>query len=83
MVYEQKELSGSLFKNKDKKSEKHSDYNGSALIDGVEFWVNGWINTIGSGDKQGEKYMNLKFKRKDQQQGGGSSQGSIPDDDPF
>lgn len=60
MAYEQKELSGSLFKNKKKEKESQPNMTGSALIDGVEYWVSGW--TKGEGEK---RWISLAFKRKD------------------
>ena len=73
MAFEQKPNSGSLFRNADKEDDSHADYNGSALIDGQEFWINGWINEIKSGQMAGKTYLNLKFKPK--QQSGRSSRG--------
>ena len=58
--YEQKELEGALFINKEKVKETDANAKGSALIDGVEYWVNAWTNT----SKAGEKYQKLSFKRK-------------------
>lgn len=43
MAYEQREGSGSLFKNDRKEQPNHPDYKGSALIGGVEYWVSAWI----------------------------------------
>jgi hypothetical protein len=65
MAYEMKELTGSLFKNDRKETDTHPDYKGSALIGGVEHWLDAWINTA----KDGSKYMSLKMKPKDQQNG--------------
>ena len=83
MAYEQKDNSGSLFKNERREKETHAHARGSALIDGVEYFVDAWTNT----DKNGNKYQSLKFKRKDKQpaQAGGGWQASEPepfDDDP-
>lgn len=33
----------SLFKNKDKRDDKDRDYSGTVNIDGVEYWLNGYI----------------------------------------
>ena len=57
--------SGVLFKNRKKEPEnpdhEHwSDYEGDANIDGVEYWLAGWINTT----KNGDKYLGLRFKQK-------------------
>lgn len=64
MAYEMKENTGSLFKNDRREKDTHANARGSALIDGVEYWVDAWTNETNSGDK----YQSLKFKRKDQQQ---------------
>lgn len=82
MSYQQKDNTGSLFKNDRKKQDTHADYRGSALLNGVEHWVDAWINTSNSG----AKYMSLKFKPKEAQQSGSFSQqaamrGSAFDDD--
>ena len=61
--YGQKDLEGVLFANKDKVKETDANAKGSALIDGVEYWVNAWTNT----SKAGEKYQKLSFTRKKQQ----------------
>jgi uncharacterized protein (DUF736 family) len=61
MAYEQKDDSGSLFKNDRKDKDTHADYRGSVLIGGDEFWLDAWINK----DRNGGNYMSLKFKLKD------------------
>ncbi len=61
MAYEQRDLTGSLFRNDRKESDTHPDYKGSALLNGVDHWVDAWINT----SKSGDKYMSLKFKPKE------------------
>lgn len=61
MAYEQKDLTGSLFKNERKETDSHPDYKGSALLNGVDHWMDAWINTA----KDGSKYMSLKFKAKE------------------
>jgi hypothetical protein len=60
--YTQKDNSGSIFKNDKKEQESHPDGKGSALIDGVEYWVSSW-NNVG---KNGTQYRSLSFQRKDQ-----------------
>ena len=66
MAYEMKPDTGSLFKNERREKDTHAHAKGSALIDGVEYWVDAWTNTTNAGDK----YQSLKFKRKDAQGGG-------------
>jgi uncharacterized protein (DUF736 family) len=61
MAYEQRDNSGSLFKNERKETDNHPDYNGSALIDGTAYWMSAWLNE----SRDGKKYMSFKFKPKD------------------
>lgn len=61
MAYETKDLTGSLFKNTRKEKETHPDYNGSARIDGHDYWMSAWLKK----DKNGGNYMSFSFKRKD------------------
>lgn len=63
MAYEQRDNSGSLFKNDKKESENHPDYNGSAMVNGTEMWMSAWLKTSTSG----KKFMSFSFKPKDQQ----------------
>ena len=60
--FQHKPNSGSLFKNDKKETQNHPDYKGSALIDGVEYWINSWINE----SKTGNKYMGLSLQKKDE-----------------
>ncbi len=55
---------GSLFKNKDRKSDKHPEYNGSINIQGVEYWLSGWVK---ESKKDGSKYFSLAVKPKEKQ----------------
>lgn len=66
MAYEPKDMTGSLFRNDRKETDSHPDYKGSALLNGVEHWLDAWINTA----KDGSKYMSLKFKPKEARQSG-------------
>lgn len=63
MAYEQRDNSGSLFKNDKKESENHPDYNGSAMVNGTEMWMSAWLKT----SSNGKKFMSFSFKPKDQQ----------------
>lgn len=69
MAFEPRDMTGSLFKNDRKESDTHPDYKGSALIGGIDHWLDAWINE----DRNGNKYMSLKLKPKDGQAGGGST----------
>ena len=66
MAYEQRDMSGSIFVNRNKETDRQADRTGSCMIDGVEYWVNGWMKK----DKNGQPWMSLSFKRKD---GGGAA----------
>ena len=61
MAFEQKDMSGSLFKNERKENEKHPDYNGTAKINGQEYWMNAWIKE----SKGGKKFFSFSFKVKE------------------
>ena len=61
MAYVQKDNSGSLFKNDKKETDNHPNGKGSALIDGVEYWVSAWTKVA----KDGVKYQSLSFQKKD------------------
>lgn len=63
MAYEQKDNTGQLRKNDRANSEKSPQATGSAIIDGVAYFVDAWTNF----DKNGDRYQSLKFKRKDKQ----------------
>ena len=68
--YEQKEKSGAMIVNDKKESDTHPDRKGSAMIDGTDYWVSGWINE----SKSGTKYLSLKFTAKDEAQSKGVAQ---------
>ena len=54
----QKDNSGALFKEKEKKSEKHPDYKGNCMVNGEVMYIAAWVNTPKAG---GNKYMSLTF----------------------
>jgi uncharacterized protein (DUF736 family) len=64
MAYEQRDNSGSLFKNDKKEKETHPDYKGSCMVGGVEMWMSAWVKT----GANGTKFMSFSFQPKDQQQ---------------
>jgi hypothetical protein len=60
--------SGLLAKNKRKEKDTHPDYSGSINVDGVEYWLSGWLKTGKEGSKlAGEKFFSLSVRQKDQQ----------------
>ena len=60
MAYEQKDNSGTLFKNDRREKDSHPHAIGTALIDGVEYWISAWTK-----DGQKGRFQSLSFKRKD------------------
>lgn len=52
---------GVLFKNTDKKSDKHPDYTGSATIDNEDKYMSAWINE----SKSGKTYLKISFSKKE------------------
>ena len=62
MAFEQKDNSGALFKNKRKETDTQPDYNGTAMIGGVEYYMNAWLKE----SKAGEKYFSFSFKQKNE-----------------
>lgn len=60
MAYEPKDMSGSLWRNDDRKSESHPEFGGEAMIDGVAYYMNAWVNTA----KNSKRYFSIKFKPK-------------------
>jgi uncharacterized protein (DUF736 family) len=61
MSYETKDMTGSLFQNKEKKSENFPDYSGSIRIDGRDLWISGWRKI----SSNGTQFLSLAFKYKD------------------
>ena len=61
MAYEQKDNTGTLFKNDRREKDTHPHATGTALIDGVEYYVSAWT-------KEGKKgkFQSLSFKPKEQ-----------------
>ena len=58
--FQQRDNNGSLFKNDKKTAEKHPDYKGSAMVDGVEDCLSSWVKTGKNG-----KFMSIAFEPKD------------------
>jgi hypothetical protein len=64
MAYERRDGDGSLFKNTPErmagKKEGYPPYSGTILIDGKEYWLDGWIKETAKG-----KFFSLRAKPKD------------------
>lgn len=54
---------GVLFRNDEKKSDRHPDYSGSLNVGGVEFFLDAWIKE----SQSGRKFMSLSVKAKQKQ----------------
>ena len=61
MAYEQRDNSGSIFKNDYKKTSAQPDYTGNGMFNGVEGKISAWLK-----DGQRGKYMSLAFTPKDE-----------------
>ena len=79
MTFEHKPNSGSLFKNDKRETDSQPNAKGSALIDGVAYWVSAWTNTA----PNGAKYQSLKFSKKEENRAPNPSAELVPHpDDP-
>jgi hypothetical protein len=64
MAYEQRDNSGSLFRNEEKK-ENGPDYSGKALVGGTEYFMDAWLKQ----SENGRKWMSFSFKAMTKQPG--------------
>lgn len=78
MVYDNTDR-GALFKNKDRESDKHPDYQGNINVGGQEYWLSAWLKE----SKAGEKYMSLSVKAKDAPRGQKPRKQEVDSDIPF
>lgn len=60
MASEQKNNTGVIFKNDRREKDSHPNGKGTALIDGVEYWVSSWTKDGAKG-----KFQSLSFTRKE------------------
>ncbi len=58
---QQHDNSGALFRVDKPKSDKHPPYSGKATINGVEYFMDAWVNEKKDGTG---KYFSVKFKAK-------------------
>jgi hypothetical protein len=61
---ENKNNSGALFKNKEKKTDKHPDYNGNIIINDTKYFLSAWVNE----SKNGLKYLKLSASEEQKKQ---------------
>jgi hypothetical protein len=61
--HEQKDMSGVLFKNDRRRNGKEDPHlRGSCTIGGQRFWMDARTNTVQRGERQGDKYISIKFR---------------------
>lgn len=60
--YTPKDNSGALFTNDKKEKDTHPDFKGSAVINGVEYWLSAWKKK----DKNGKTYLSTSYTPKEQ-----------------
>lgn len=59
---------GMLSRNEHKEQPNHPDYSGFVNVDGVEYWLSGWVKEGKAGGKmEGKKFFSLSLRRKDSQ----------------
>ena len=61
MAYEQRENSGTLFRNEKGDNPARPDYRGEALVDGVEYRVSAWVK-----DGKKGKFLSMAFEAKEE-----------------
>lgn len=86
MAYEQRDMSGSLFKNDKDGNERRPDYTGKAMVDGEEYRIAAWVKE----GRGGKKFLSLSFSEPRENSGSERGRGSfaadgepIDDDLPF
>jgi hypothetical protein len=53
-----------IWKNDDKKTDKHPDYKGSGTVDNVEYWISAWAKK--SGDNPNAPVLSISLSPKEQ-----------------
>lgn len=59
MAFEERDQSGSLFKNTRKEKDSHPDYQGKAIINGQPVYVSAWLKEGKNG-----QFLSLAFKNR-------------------
>lgn len=60
------ENSGILSKNDRKEQPNHPDYTGTINVDGVDYWLSGWVKEGKAGGKmEGRKFFSLSVRPKE------------------
>lgn len=59
--------SGMLSRNDRKEQDNHPDFKGTINVEGVEYWLSGWMKEGKPGSKmEGRKYFSLAVKAKEE-----------------
>lgn len=74
MAFEHKEGAGSLFKNKFKTKDTQPDRNGDFKLGGKLYKISGWLKK----DKNGEDYLSLSIKEKEERTATPAREGRKP-----
>lgn len=67
---------GALWKNDRRHDEKFPHYKGSLNVEGIDFWISAWLKE----GKDGNKFMSLSIKAKDQKESKAPTKRSVRDD---
>jgi len=59
MAYEQRDNSGTLFRNDRKEQPNHADYQGECMVDGNLYYMNAWLKEGKNG-----KFFSFSFRSK-------------------
>ena len=58
-----RDMSGTIGKNDRRTKETHPTHSGSAMVDGKDYWISGWVKSSARG-----QFLSLAFKLKEQQE---------------
>lgn len=78
---ETRDNEGAIWPNRKREKPTHPHFNGSARIDGVDYWVNAWKK--GDDAKENAPSLKFSFKRKDEQAASSRAEPDLDDDIPF
>lgn len=59
--FEHRDNSGTLFKNDRRTSDKHPEYKGEGVVNGVPVWISAWVKEGAKG-----KFFSMAFQPKDE-----------------